>query len=96
MKARCFMLTIAIIALVISLGCAGKQDQTDSMLDMYWGSSFESAKYNQILNPDAGKNLDPVVGLDGEAAGKTMERYQEGFKEKSSTSVNLGIVSSGK
>jgi hypothetical protein len=92
MKARCFTLTVAIIALAISLGCAGKQDQTETMLDTHWGSSFESAKYNQLLNPDAGKNLDPVVGLDGEAAGKTMERYKEGYKAKSSTSVNLGII----
>ena len=95
MKARCFTLTVAIIALAISLGCAGKPAQKETMLDKHWGSSFESAKYNQLLNPDAGKNLDPVVGVDGAAAGQTMDRYREGFKEKSSTGVSLGITSSG-
>ena len=80
MKARCFTLTVAIISLAISLGCAGKPAQKETMLDKHWGSSFESARYNQLLNPDAGKNLDPVLGLDGTAADQTMDRYREGFQ----------------
>jgi hypothetical protein len=98
MKAKCFTLTVAIIALAICLGCAGKPAQRETMLDKHWGSSFESAKYNQLLNPDAGKNLDPVVGLDGPAAQQTMERYQENFKAKPSKKVyniNLGTIGGG-
>ena len=98
MKARCFTLAVAIIALAISLGCAGKPAQKDTMLDKHWGSSFESAKYNQLLNPDARKNLDPVVGLDGAAAQQTMERYREGSQGKASKKVyniNLGTIGSG-
>ena len=95
MKARYFTLTAAIIALAISLGCAGKPAQKETMLDKHWGSSFESAKYNQLLNPDAGKNQDPVVGLDGAAAGQTMDRYREGSQGKASKKVynlNLGTI----
>jgi hypothetical protein len=98
MKARCFTLAVAVIALAISLGCAGKPAQRETMLDKNWGSSFESAKYNQILNPDAGKNLDPVVGLDGAAANQTTERYRENFKAKPSKKVynlNLGTIGGG-
>jgi hypothetical protein len=98
MKARCFTLTGAIIALAISLGCAGKPAQRETMLDKHWGSSFESAKHNQLLNPDAGKNLDPVVGLDGTAANQTMKRYRENFKAKPSNKVyklNLGTIGGG-
>jgi hypothetical protein len=98
MKARCFTLAIAIIALAISLGCAGKQTQKETMLDKHWGSSFESARHNQLLNPDAGKNLDPVIGLDGAAAQQTMERYREGSQGKPSKKVynlNLGTIGGG-
>ena len=97
MKARCLMFIIAIIALAISLGCAGNTAQRETMLDKHWGSSFESAKYNQILNPDAGKNLDPVVGLDGPAAGQTLDKYRGEFKGKPSKKVynlNLGTIGS--
>jgi hypothetical protein len=95
MMARCFTLTVTIIALAISLGCAGKPAQRETMLDKHWGSSFESAKYNQLLNPDAGKNLDPVVGLDGAVAQQAMERYREGSQGKASKKVynlNLGTI----
>jgi hypothetical protein len=95
MQVRCLTFIIVIIALAISLGCAGKPAQRETMLDKYWGSSFESARYNQLLNPDAGKNLDPVVGMDGAAAGQTMDRYREGFKAGPSKNVynlNVGTI----
>ena len=98
MKARCFTLAVAIIALAISLGCAGKPAQRETMLDKNWGKSFESMKYNQILHPDAGKNLDPVVGLDGQAAEQVMDRYREDSKGKPSKKVynlNLGTIGGG-
>ena len=44
------------------LGCAG-----ETALDRNWGRSFESAKHMQTLNPEAGKNQQPVTGLVGPA-----------------------------
>jgi hypothetical protein len=49
-------------------GCAGTATGRQSRLDQNWGRSFESALYNQTLNPEAGKNLEPVEGIDGSAA----------------------------
>ncbi|MBE9582560.1 MAG: hypothetical protein IMF18_13225 [Proteobacteria bacterium] len=46
------------------------------MLDRNWGTSLEATKQSQILNPEAGKNLDPVVGLDGQVAEASMEKYR--------------------
>jgi hypothetical protein len=65
-------------------GCAGNLPQGKRMenLEMNWGKSFESAKKNQILNPDAGKNLEPVVGLNGEAAEHGVNKYKESFKKE--------------
>jgi len=70
-----------IAALSVFSGC-GMFSQRETMLDRNWGSSFESARDNQILNPEAEKNLEPVVGLDGQAAAAGIERYRKGFKEK--------------
>ena len=65
-------------------GCAGdlyKGERAD-ILEMNWGKSIESAKNNQILNPDAGENMDPVVGLDGEVAGHGVNKYKTSFKKE--------------
>jgi type IV pilus biogenesis protein CpaD/CtpE len=44
------------------------------------GAAYEAAKSNQILNPEAGKEPQPVQGLDGEAAEAVMDAYRESFK----------------
>ena len=70
--------------LLVCLGCNQKTIlQNDTMLDKNWGRSYETAKYRQMLNPEASKNPDPVVGLDGQAAESNVEKYRDSFKEKS-------------
>lgn len=76
----------AVILAVFSLtlwGCAGNLPEAERMhiLNDNWGKSFETAKKNQILNPDAGKSLEPVLGLDGEAAEAGVTKYKESFEE---------------
>ncbi len=74
----------AAVGLVIfCLGCS--QNTTlhkNTELDNNWGRSYETAKYRQILNPDASKNLEPVVDLDGQAAEANVQKYRDTFKEK--------------
>ena len=55
---RLILIGLLIAGLLIFSGCGTKE----TMLSRNWGNSFESAKQSQILNPEAGKNLDPVVG----------------------------------
>lgn len=62
---------------LISTGCAGP-----SRLEMDYGTSVKLAKFNQIVNPQAEKNLEPVTGFDGEAAQAAIGRYRKGFEEK--------------
>jgi hypothetical protein len=55
-----------------------------------WGRSLESMRYMQMVDPEAGKNLDPVEGLDGNASENTVNKYQKSFKEtkqKESTTI---------
>ncbi len=47
-----------------------------------YGDAFRMARDSQILNPDAGLNLEPVEGLDGPAAERVYGNYLEGFKKK--------------
>jgi len=86
MLTRCLTLIGLIATLLIFSGCA-----RETMLSRNWGNSFESAKQSQILNPEAGRNLEPVVGLDGQAAGNNMEKYRRGFKKENSKEMTLTI-----
>ena len=90
------LLSLFVIALVA--GCAGNLPEPERfrILDDNWGKSFESAKNNQILNPEAGENLEPVTGLDGQAADENVEEYREGFRAQPAEEVinlNLGTIS---
>jgi len=86
------------MACAMILGCGQNPIQNHpTLLEENWGRSFEMMKYNQILNAEADKNLDPVDEMDGEAAKSTMDRYKEGFAikaPKESYNINLGTISS--
>ncbi len=89
MLTRCLTLIGLIAVLLIFSGCGTRE----TMLDKNWASSFESAKQSQILNPEAGKNPDPVVGLDGQVVENNMEKYRQGFKEDTSKEMTITIKS---
>lgn len=76
MRKGCFLLIGLVAMLLISTGCAGP-----SRLEMDYGTSYKLAKFNQVLNPEAEKNLEPVTGFDSGAAKATMDRYQKGFEK---------------
>jgi type IV pilus biogenesis protein CpaD/CtpE len=89
-----------ITAVVIFPSCAGNNKvalKMESKLEQNWGRSYESAKYNQMLNPEAGSLTDPVTGIDGEAAEKNVQKYRKSFEKESpqgSQSMNIGIIES--
>jgi len=70
--------------LALFAGCSGTGGiHQETLLDQNWGRSVETAKYNQILNPEEGKNLAPVEGLSGKAAENSVEKYEKSFKKES-------------
>ena len=73
MLKRTIAITVGCAVLALFAGCSGPAGNNpfreETLLDKNWGRSFETAKYNQTLDPEAGKNLAPVEGLDGKAAG---------------------------
>ena len=76
-------------------GCGGGTYISGSTrLEMDYGTSFKLQKFNQILDPDAGKNLESPEGLDGRAAGPTVDNYYKGFAAPEKAPVynlNIGV-----
>jgi len=69
---------LSIVAVISVTGCTKRP----TTLGPDYGLAYNMANDNQILNPDAGTNLDPVQGLeDGKAAKHTMERYRSSFEK---------------
>ena len=68
------------------VGCATPQQAEQclgwgpSAVERDYGTSHRLAIFNQTLNPDAEKNLDPVEGFDGPAAKSALETYRTGFE----------------
>lgn len=53
--------------------------QSAPQLDAHFGDAVRIARAQQVANPAAAANLDPVRGLDGRSAGAALERYQKSF-----------------
>lgn len=83
------------IMLFTVFGCSTSHHR-ESSLDKNWGRSFETARFNQILNPDAEKNPEPVASLDGIAALNNLDRYRKGFGKSAPAPVyNINLTGLG-
>ena len=72
---RCLIFSGWIALLFLLMSCAASRLETD------FGTSTKLLKINQIENPEAEKNIEPVYGLDGEAAQANTERYRGDFEK---------------
>ena len=79
---RC--LVVAGLLVIFSVS-AGRTETAKSRLELDYGTSHNLQKFNQILNPDAEKNVEPVYGLDGAAANDGMNQYRKSFAEPAKT-----------
>lgn len=66
------------IALLLTLlaGCASVTPNYDAK----FGDAVREAKQKMIINPDAGRNSDQVLGMDGKSARETIILYQGTYK----------------
>lgn len=78
-----YFLIIGIFSgMLFIVSCAGRTPYSeDSATNRNWGRSHQTAIYNQMLNPDAAQNLDPVSELDGSASQNNVGKYKESFKQ---------------
>jgi len=69
---------LSLVAVISVTGCTKRP----TTLGPDTGLAYTLALDHQMLNPEAGKNLDPVQGLeDGTAAKNTMDRYRTSFEK---------------
>lgn len=59
--------------------------------DAKFGEAVRQAQAMQTLNPEAGRNTDPVLGIDGESGKAAVDRYQESFRAPPRTFGVTGI-----
>lgn len=73
---RSVLVCLALVTMLVT-GCVFGP----TPLEVDYGNSYNTAKSNQILHPEAGQNMEPVEGLDGQAANITVERYRSTFEK---------------
>ena len=82
-----FILAILAIAAASSLaGCATTRVEAD------YGTSYNLARFNQTLDPEAGKDLELVVGMTGQVWEKVAEKYQAGFEKPAQAALGTLVL----
>jgi type IV pilus biogenesis protein CpaD/CtpE len=91
MRTRICIISLA-LATASLVGC------TTSRLETDFGTSHKLALYNQILDPEAEKNLGPVEGIDSQISQKTLDTYRKGFEKPAQAmpSLVIGLPGSSK
>ena len=69
------------LAALVAAGLLSACVPTTPQWDANFGNSVRAAVAQQILNPEASQNPDPVSGMDGRAAREAVVSYQKSFKE---------------
>lgn len=72
-KENFIFIGLMVIFILVFGGCATSRVERDI------GNSLRQARSNQILNKDAGKNLELIIGLNGQVADTVMEEYRKSF-----------------
>ncbi len=88
--------TRILLGLALMLGLGGCVSPTP-YLDEHFGEAVRAARLAQTMHPDAGRDADPVTGMDGVAAKESMTRYDASFKNPPPVTnvVNIGGVIGG-
>ncbi len=88
------MIAAARVLLLLS-GCVLLSGCAQSALEMDYGRSVGNNLAQQVINPAAGQEASPAVGLAPIAGQNLQERYDKSFKEKEPPSTVLQITTGG-
>ena len=85
-------ISAGLLAVAVLAGCAS----TTPNLDAKFGDAVNTAKAQQIINPDASRSTDPVAGIDGQAANAVIKSYHKAYESPSpAPSGTIGTVTGG-
>lgn len=80
------MLMITVLA-----GCSKQQ----TLVDQFYGTSYELAKQSQLHNPHAGIGDGSSSGLEGSIAQKVVDRYEKGFDQEAVKTDRYSVIFDG-
>jgi uncharacterized lipoprotein len=83
---------VVVLALASLLGLSGCAGSNTPNLDAKFGQAVRHARQQQTLNPTAGTNNDPVLGIDAAAAVHTQGQYVDSFKSPPKSFEVLGTT----
>ena len=88
------METLVLLGVALLAACAAT---TTPRTDEAFGESVSLLKAQQVLNPEASRNTDPVKGLDAKSAKNALESYHKSFGKSAggSSSGNSLLMSLG-
>ena len=81
-------LPLCMLALSLIGGCMSLSPHFDQQV----GLAVSTAKAQQVINPDASRNTDPVAGIGGTPADSTIDEYHKSFisPPPTFTVINIG------
>lgn len=74
--------TLVLLGAALLAACAAT---TTPRTDEAFGESTNLLKAQQVLNPEASRDTDPVTGLDAKSAKGALENYHNSFRKQSSS-----------
>lgn len=80
---RLARLALACMAALLAAGCVAPgavRFQATPRYDSQFGEAVRAARLAQTINPNAGRNTDPVSGIDAQSADSAIDRYHESFR----------------
>ncbi|MGQ0441827.1 MAG: hypothetical protein ACT4OH_00045 [Methylophilaceae bacterium] len=79
----------AAISVALLSGCAATTPNYDATFSEATRATFQQ----QIINPDAGGNQNPVAGIDGKAGNEVIKNYHESFNtpQEAENALNIGV-----
>ncbi len=92
-RSKLALIGITSVLLLMAAGCV-----RPTTLGPDYGLAYRAARDNQILNPQARFNREPMAELDGQANVFVVERYRKRFKapEEFAPSISIpSLVTSG-
>jgi hypothetical protein len=87
-QSRSRLVAAALLALIFAACSSPIHEQ--SLLQKNWGRSYETQLHLQTANPDAGKQTDPILGMDGASVDYILDAYHKSFRSgKKKETVNI-------
>ncbi len=86
-----FSLSLMVAILGSTVLVSGCGIPTTPDMNAKFGDAVRASRQQQILNPAAPVGNNPVLGIDGQSAASTQDRYHDSFKSPPSTFNVLNI-----